>query len=121
MPHRIGFMREPFPVKEGTKFDSEIFKVKCRGWDVEVEVSQCKLSLDEKVEFSGVISSEVDIAKKLPMHGFGSHCHMEEADAMKEAVQMYAEKRGMGIGGEYNNWPSFRGHLYELPKNPGKD
>ncbi len=110
MSHKIGFMREPFPVQEGTNFDQESFLLKCRNFDVEVEVSRCRLEFSS-TGFEGVVTNQVSISEKLPLGGFASMCYMDEADVMKKAVEMYAEKRGMCIGGEYNNWPSFRGHL----------
>lgn len=107
---KIGLMNEPFPVVLNTEMDSETFQLKCKNFIVDVTVSQCKLQCGE-FTFTGVITSRVDIADKLPLHGFAFCCFIDEGETMLEAVKLYAEKRNKKIGGTYNNWPSFRGFL----------
>lgn len=111
MQLKIGFMDGPFPLVDGSEFDSETFELYCRRYRVNVTVSQCKLKLGE-FEFTGVITSRVSIAENLPLGGFGSHSYVEESETMLEAVNLYASKRNSVIGQTFNNWPFYRGFLH---------
>lgn len=98
---RIGFTDHKFLDYAS---NPQTYRTKCRGYDVKVEVCT------QPVQFNGyhvtcAVTSRVEIARNLPLNGFASHCHQDEAQAMERAVAAYCEEFDYTICRKENSWP----------------
>jgi hypothetical protein len=103
-PIRIGFTNS-FRVKE--ILDSREFMYKFQGEFYEYETHLVNLEFGDKEKFTvkGIVTDIVDIAKKLPMGGWGSHCYIQEAKIMEEAIVKMCLENDLMICNKVCSWP----------------
>ena len=102
-PRIIGCM-ETFPI---TKIIEEMtVSGKCRGFDVVFKVQYVTLTFGKnKIEVQGIVTSEVNINHRLPLHGFSSYCHIDEAETMEQGVIHMLKRRNLMVCTKINSWP----------------
>lgn len=100
----VGFM-STFPVAR--VIDEITIKSTCRRYDVEFKVKYVRLAMEEggKEICDGIVTDKVEINHHLPMNGFGSHCYIDEAKTMEEAVIEMAKKHDLMICNKICSWP----------------
>lgn len=105
-PCRIGFSN--FPEKEGgTTYLESDYKLLCRGYRVKVKVKVVDVTFGG-YSCRAVTTSRVNIAEYLPYGGFASYCHMDEAETMKQAAQLFCYQHDIQLCNLINNWPFFK-------------
>ena len=113
-PHRMGF--DPYPTKE--VIDTMTIDLKCRrdSYQVPVTVSLVKgifKSSGEDILLNAIVTSQVDIASRLPLHGFNSNCCFDEAETMEQAVVLMAKKHNLMICTKKVSWPEAQAIVQE--------
>lgn len=109
-PDQIGFYQ--FPEKEnGNIYIESSYNLKCIRFPVTVNVKLIDVTFGENNEYScrAVVTSKVDIAKRLPLDGFGPMAFIDEAQTMKEAAKLFCEQHQVELCHVVNNWPFFKG------------
>ena len=119
-PKRIGFMEE-FPVSKTLK--TETYKSSCRNWPVSFTVSHCEVTFGKNNEYKcfAVVTSEVSISSRLPLSGFGSYCHHDEADTMEQAVVDFCKKNNLYIARKSCSWPFAKAIVSDIVKETKKE
>ncbi len=115
---RIGYM-QAFPEKEGGLIDGIAFKTECRGYDVlfTVRYGKVKLSKDSNIECYGITTGRAEVAHKLRMNGWGSHCHIDEAEAMEKGIVEMAKKHNLMICEKACSWPHAKAVVQEITES----
>lgn len=108
---KIGFTNSPFPLKEGSDQNIKDYLIECLGHKVIAKAREVKYTMDmpdKAIEFKGIMVDGVSVSEKLYAGGFGSYCHIDEANTMVEAANIYCKEKGLIIDRVLNNWPNFR-------------
>jgi len=103
-PLRIGFT-DTFPIKDIIE-EIEV-KTNCRRFEVIFKVQYCNVTFGQENEYNccAIVTDRVDIQSRLPMNGFASHCHIDEARVMENAVVEMAKKHDLMICTKICSWP----------------
>ena len=101
---RIGNMGK-FPTKE--VIDEIIIQTNCGGYNVQVITQYVTVTFGENNEYicKAVVTNHVDIGRRMPLGGFGSHCYFEEAQTAELAVVEMCKKHNLMICDKVNSWP----------------
>lgn len=102
-PIKVGFT-ESFPEKVNSTIDEIEVVSEFGRHKIKFQVKYCKVSFD-KYECHAVITGRVDVGKYLPLHGWASFCHHDEARIMENGVVEMCKKHGLTIFDKICSWP----------------
>lgn len=113
----IGFM-DKFPEDPNKVIDEMIINDKCRGFDVRFKVRFGRVTFgpDDKMSCEGITTTRVSIGHNLPLGGYASFSHVDEADVMEKAVIAMAKKHGLMVCQKICSWP----HAKAVVQKPGE-
>lgn len=100
-------MTERFPEVPDSVVDEQEITDVCRNFTVKFKVRYGKVYVgsDKKYTCMAVTTDCVEIAHRLPMNGFGSHCYADEAACMEKAVVQMMGKHGLMPCDKSCSWP----------------
>jgi len=101
---QVGFMQK-FPVANISK--TKKYKMTCRNFPVNIEVSLARGTYGENNEYECdiVVTNEISISEHLSLRGFGSYCHIDEAQVMEKAIVQFCKEENLMICDKACSWP----------------
>lgn len=103
-PLRVGFTQS-FPVKEIVKEYPITIEHDNKNYSINVQEVKVTFGDNNQYHCTALLTEQVDIASTLPLGGFGSYSHIEEAAIMREAVNKVMSEYDYTACNEVCSWP----------------